>query len=174
MATKADKKGSAVQNNMSDKPDDYQKALDLAEAGSYAEALACIQGYLVSSPDDAEALNDTGAILHCMGQSDEAIEQLIKAKTAQPDSAETIWNLSEMYLAMGNAAEAMKLFGDMERIGILSADVLNRTATVFIDENNLSDALKMLNWSLDLSPEQEILHPMIEIIKHKKAETDPN
>jgi len=149
---------------------DYQKALELAEIGKYEDALGYIQEHLSSSPDDGEALNDAGAILHCMGRSDEAVEHLVKARNLQPDSAEIIWNLSETYLAVGKTAEAMELFDDMERLGILNADVLNRTANVFISENNLSNAVKILNRSLELSPDQEILQPMIEIIRHKMAE----
>jgi Flp pilus assembly protein TadD len=56
----------------------YQKALDLAEAGRHEEALGCIQEYLSSSPNNAEALNDIGTILHCLDRSDEAIEHLVK------------------------------------------------------------------------------------------------
>ncbi|MEN6386401.1 MAG: hypothetical protein ABFD79_14580, partial [Phycisphaerales bacterium] len=39
----------------------YQKALDLAEAGKHEEALECIQKYLEKSPNDPEINNDTGA-----------------------------------------------------------------------------------------------------------------
>ena len=149
---------------------DYQKALELAEIGRYEDALGYIQEHLGSSPNDAEALNDAGAILHCMDRSDEAVKHLVKARNLQPDSAEIIWNLSETYLAVGKATEAMELFDDMDRMGILNADVLNRTADVLISEGSLVDALKMLHRSLELSPNQEILQPMIEVIRHKMAE----
>ncbi len=146
--------------------------MELAEAGKHAEALGCIQEYLSSAPNDAEALNDTGAIVHCLGRTDEAVNHLVKARNLQPDSTEIIWNLSEMYLATGKATEATELFDDMKRMGILSADVLNRTADVFLNEDNLSDAVKMLNWSLELWPDQEILPPMIEVISSKMAKSN--
>jgi pentatricopeptide repeat protein len=158
------------QKNAIESSKDYQKALDLAEAGKNEEALKCIQGYLDSAPNNAEVLNDIGAILHCMHRSDEAIEHLIKAKKLQPYSAEIIWNLSEAYLADGKAKEAMELFDDMEKMGILNADVLNRTANVLLNTGNLSDAVEMLNRSLRLSPNQEILQPMIKTIQSKMAE----
>ncbi|MGD0785210.1 MAG: tetratricopeptide repeat protein [Sedimentisphaerales bacterium] len=151
-------------------PNNYQKALELAEAGRHEEALVCIQEYLHSSPNNAEALNDTGVILHCMNRSDEAIRHLVKARSLQPDSGEIICNLSETYLAAGKAKEAMELFDDMGKMGILSADVLNRTANVLLNTGNLSDAVEMLNRSLRLSPNQKILKPMIETIRRKMAE----
>ncbi len=165
------KEKSQTQNDAGS-PNDYQKALELAETGRHKEALGYIQKYLGSSPNDAEALNDIGAILHCLDRSDEAIEHLVKARNLQPDSAEIIWNLSETYLAVGKATEAMELFDDMERMGILNADMLNRTANVLLSEDNLSDAVKMLNWSLELCPDQKIIHPMIEVIRHKMAENN--
>lgn len=172
MTTKTNSKGSPARNDVFVKPNDYQKALELAEAGRHEEALACIKEYLSSSPNDAEALNDIGAILHCLGHSDEAINYLIKARNLQPDSAEVIWNLSDIYLAVGKADKAMELFDDMDRMGILSADVLNRTADVLLNEGNLVDALEMLHRSLELSPDQEILQPMIVVIRHKMAENN--
>ena len=170
MTPEANSKDTSIQSDASVKSKDYQHALDLAETGKYEEAVSFIQEYLISSPNDAEALNDTGTILHCMGRSDEAIDHLLKARSLQSDSVEIIWNLSEAYLAAGKATEAMGLFDDMDQIGVLNADVLNRTADVFLNENNLSDAVKMLNWSLELWPEQKNLVPMIEMIRHKMAE----
>lgn len=170
MTIETHSKGSPAQNEAVRKPEDYRKALELAEAGQHAEALQYMQEYLCSAPDDAEALNDTGTILHCLGRSDEAVDHLVRARSLQPESAEIIWNLSETYLAAGKATEATGLFDDMDRMGVLSADVLNRTADVFLGENNLADAARMLNWSLELCPDQKILRPMIQVIRHKMAE----
>ncbi len=172
MTSETSSEGSPIQNDAVVKSKDYQQALDLAEAGRHVEALENIQEYLGSSPNDAEALNDTGAILHCLGRPDEAIEHLVKARSLQPDSAEIIWNLSEAYLAAGKATEAVELFDDMDQIGVLNANVLNRTADVFLNENNPSDAVKMLNRSLEIWPDQKNLVPMIEVIRHKMAEDD--
>lgn len=146
----------------------YQRGLELAEAGKYQEALGYIQEHLRTVPDDAQALNDTGTILHCMGRSDEAITHFIKARSLQSGSPEITWNLAEAYLAAGRADRAQQLFGDMERMGILSADVLNRTANVFLNQNNKADTVEMLLRSLQISPEQEILKPMIEVIRSKR------
>ncbi|HUW17763.1 MAG TPA: glycosyltransferase [Sedimentisphaerales bacterium] len=146
----------------------YQKGLELAEAGKHQEALACIQGYLRAAPNDAEALNDAGAILHCLGRSAEAIEHLMKARTLQGDSAEIVWNLVEAYLAAGKATEAVPLFDDMERMGTLNADVLNRAANVFLNQRNKAGAVEMLLRSLEVSPQQQVLNPMIGAIQTKR------
>lgn len=148
--------------------DHYQRGLELAEAGNYQDALACMTEHLQAAPDDAQALNDTGAILHCLGRSAEAIDYLTKAKNLQGECAEIVWNLVEAFLADGRATEAAQLFEDMERMGILHVDVLNRTANIFLNQDNKGDAIEVLLRSLRLSPQQEILRPMIEVIRSKR------
>ncbi len=148
----------------------YQKALDLAEAGKHQEALDCIRKYLAESPNNAEIINDTGAILYCLNRSDEAIEHFLKANELQPDSAEIIWNLSEAYLSESNAKQAAALFDTMEKLGILNAEILNRAAEIFINAGEISDAHKLLKKSLEISPNQPVLPPMLEIIGRKMAE----
>ena len=145
----------------------YERGLELAEAGKYQEALACIQEHLHTAPDDAQVLNDAGAILYCLGRCDEAINHFVKAKSLQGDSAEIVWNLVEAYLGEGRANEAMQLFDDMEWMGILDADVLNRTANALLEQDNKGGAIEMLLRSLEVAPDQKILQPMIEVIRSK-------
>lgn len=147
---------------------DYQRGLELAEAGKYQEALVFIKQHLRAAPDDPQALNDAGAILHCLGRSDEAINHLVKARNLSLGGAEIVWNLVEAYLADGRADEAVKLFDDMERMGILNVDVLNRAATVLLNQGKVAEAIEALLRSLQLVPEQEILRPMIDVIRSKR------
>ncbi|MGD8500326.1 MAG: tetratricopeptide repeat protein, partial [Phycisphaerales bacterium] len=105
-----------TQNSAPGNPNHYERGVELAEAGKHQEALACMQEYLRTAGDNAEVLNDTGAILHCLGRSDEAVDHFLKARSLQGDSAEIVWNLAEAYLAGGRANEAVQLFDDMERM----------------------------------------------------------
>ncbi len=146
----------------------YQRAQKLAEAGQYQQALISIQEHLQMVPDDAQALNDAGAILFCLGHSNKAIENFVKARKLQGDSTEIIWNLVEAYLTVGRASEAKKLFDQMQRLGILNVDVLNRTANVFLNQDNKADALETLLRSLFVLPGQDVLKPMIDVIRCKR------
>jgi pentatricopeptide repeat protein len=145
----------------------YERGLKLAQASKYLEALVCIQEHLCTAPDDGQALNDAGAILYCLGRADEAIDHFVKAKGFQGDSAEILWNLVEAYLGAGRADEAVQLFDDMERLGILTSDVLNRTANVLLAQDNKAGAIEMLHHSLEIAPGQKILEPMINVICSK-------
>jgi len=143
--------------------DYYSKGLELAQAGRQQEAFEAIQQHLNIAPDDYEALNDAGAILHCLGRSADAVGHLLKARTLKGDSAEIVWNLAEALLADGRAAQTVELFDDMQRMDILNPDIINRTANVFLRQNNKADAVEML-----LRSNQQILNNMIEAIQTKR------
>jgi len=143
----------------------YERGTELAEAGNYEAALNCMREHLRGVPHDAQALNDAGAILHCLGRSGDAIEYLKKAHHLRADSGEIVWNLVEAYLAAGMASEAMLLFDKMERDGILNIDVLNRTATMLLDQDKRGHAVEVLLRSFRLWPEQEVLTPILQVIR---------
>ncbi|HUV65119.1 MAG TPA: glycosyltransferase [Sedimentisphaerales bacterium] len=146
----------------------YEKGLQLAGAGRYQDALACMREHLRTSPQDAQILNDIGAILHCLGRSDEAIDHFLRARSLRKDSPEIVWNLVEAYLAVGKANEAASLFDDLERMNVLNVDVLNRAANIFLNQNNKAGAVETLLRSLRLCPGQEILQPMLQVIRSKR------
>lgn len=146
----------------------YEKGLALAEQGRNEEALGCIREYLQSHPADGQAHNDAGAILYCLGRYDEAVKSLEKARDLHGDCAETLWNLAEVYLLNGQPAEAMALFDSMAGIGVLNADLLNRVAKEFLAHSDKADAIEVLLHSLRLSPNQEILEPIVEIIRCRR------
>jgi len=168
METDSNQGNEQRHNNVLGNQNHYERGLELADNGQYQEALVCMQEYICTTGGNAQVLNDTGAILHCLGRSDEAIEHFLKAQRYQTDSKEIIWNLAEAYLAVGKAKETMQLFDIMERLNILNVDVINRTANIFLGQNNKAGAIEILLRSLRIWPNQEILKPMIEVIRYKR------
>jgi pentatricopeptide repeat protein len=146
----------------------YPRGLKLAEAGKHVEALNCIQEHLRSAPNDVDALNDAGAVLHCLGRHKEAIDYLTRARHLRADSGEVVWNLVEAYLAAGRPSEAASLFDAMQQMGILNVDVLNRTATQLLDRDMKGQAIDTLLRSYHLWPEQDVLKSMVDIIRSKR------
>jgi pentatricopeptide repeat protein len=143
----------------------YQRGLQLAEAGQHEQGLGCIRQYLQASPADAEALNDAGAILYCLGRYEEAIEHLERAQGLRADCGQILWNLVEAYLVAGRPEKTISLFDDMQRLGLLYPDILNRTADALLRQADKANAIEMLLWSLRLSPGQKVLEPMIELLR---------
>ncbi|MHC4551155.1 MAG: tetratricopeptide repeat protein [Planctomycetota bacterium] len=152
---------------VTEKPAEYHKVMEQAEAGQHEEAMAYLESYLTENNRDAEAHNDAGAILMIQGHTDRAIEHLSKAHDLYSDSAEINWNLSEALLVGDQAEKAAALFGGMEQMGILSTDMLNRTAVAFIDDQKPAEALPLLQKSLELEPDQEVLESIITVVRSK-------
>jgi len=144
----------------------HEMGLRLAEEGRHAEGLEMIRRHLGQYPGDYQALNDAGVILFVMGSNEEAIEHLERAKGRCPkgQTGEINWNLCEAYLAAGYPGPAMGLFDEMERQEILNPDLLNRAANAFLGQEMYGHAIESLLRSLAMSPGQEILKPMIEVI----------
>jgi len=148
----------------------HRRGLELAEAGHYEEGWNCLREHLRGRPQDVQALNDAGAILHCLGRTEDAIGFLTKARQLKADNAEIVWNLVEAYLSSGRPAEAAQLFDDMERAGTLSIEVLNRTATMLLDQGNKGPAIDVLLRSQRLWPQQEVLGPILDVIREKRPQ----
>ncbi|MCG8700574.1 MAG: hypothetical protein MI922_21140, partial [Bacteroidales bacterium] len=77
-------------------------------------------------------------------------------------------------LAEARAHEARPLLDLMAAHETVTADILNRAARIFIDQNELDAATELLNWSLELCSDQDLLRPMIQIIESKKNTPAPN
>jgi len=148
------------------KPPLYERGLQLAEAGQSQEALRCIQEYLLQAPEDAEALNDAGALLYSLGRLDEATEHL-KQALAHTDGprAPVLWNLAEVHLDARRPQAALELADAMEAEGILSADLLNRAARGLLEADDRAGAVEALLRSLQFSPRQEALPPILQKAK---------
>ena len=146
----------------------YEKAMVLAEAGRYEEALASIMEHVQTSPQDTEALNDAGAILHCLGRSSQAIDCLLKARQFGGENPQIVINLIEVYIGAGKPEQAEALFDQAESAGILNPEMLNRTAKLFLDQGNKAGAVEVLLRSLDNWLGQEILAHMLTVIKSKR------
>lgn len=148
----------------------HESYMKLAETGRHQEALEHVRAYLRDHPQDPQAWNDCGAILYCLRQIEDAIVAFEKARNLSGDSvsAEIFWNLSEAYLDGGYPGMAVKQFDIMEKLGLLSADILNRTADAFLKQESFGGAVEMLLRSLEINPQQEILQPMLEIVRTKR------
>ena len=149
----------------------YEQALALAEAGQHEQALEQIVNYLQVMPNDGKAFNDAGTLLFCMQRGRDAIVYFEKALQLceGDDLTQVYWNLCETYLQEGCPEKAAALFTVMNQNEILNIDTVNRTADVFLKKNQLGRAMETLSRSLKLASEQELLGPMMEVVRgHRK------
>ena len=146
----------------------YEKGIKLAESGDYQGGIQSLQQHLQKYPQDGQACNDIGAMLFCQGDSEQAIEYFQKARQFCGNSAEILWNMSEACIDGGQPEKAAEIFDDMEKAGVLSPDVLNRAANAFLIKDNLAKAMEALYRSFQTVDSQEILLPMMGVIRSKR------
>ena len=148
--------------------DTYAKGLELAEEGNHQESLVYMQRHLQENPGDAEALSDTGAVYYCLGETDLAIEHFRKAVDTDNNYGQSYWNLAEAYLTEGKIQQASELFDDMQRLGILSSDLVIRTANHFLEQSDKGSAIEMMLKAIELADCGELIGSMIEVVKSKR------
>ena len=141
---------------------DYERGSELAEAGRHEEALELIRRHLERHPGDAEAANDVGTLLYALGRFDEAARQLHGVIEGPDCPPEALHNFAEAALVAGWPGEVSAAFGRMEAEGLLDADLVNRTATAFLDSGDVPGAVECLTRSLDMLPGQAVvLEPIL-------------
>src|SRR5262249_22659816 len=109
--------GSAQQNpKVVDPPlsvnpsSDYDRALKLLQEGKAAEALAVIDGALISSPNDPSLYNLRGLAMRQLRRPQEAEASFRKVIELSPRSAQGCNNLGALYSELGRHVEAQELF----------------------------------------------------------------
>jgi glycosyltransferase involved in cell wall biosynthesis len=142
------------------------RARQLADAGRHAEALDVLRAYLALEPDDGEALNDAGALLYAAGRFDEAADFLRRAAARLPENpGQALWNLAEVSLAAGRPADVLPLFDGLQRCGVLTADLANRTGGALLERGDLAGGLEAVIRSLRIAPGQNGLLPVYERVR---------
>lgn len=90
--------------------DVLRRAVELHQAGHYAEAITGYQAYLKTHPDAAAVRSNLGAALIHEGRYDEAVEEYKHALEAQPSNYGIRLNLGLAYYKMGEIGLAIKEF----------------------------------------------------------------
>jgi tetratricopeptide (TPR) repeat protein len=82
-------------------------ALQLHQAGRFADAARCYHDLLTREPENAEALHLFGVMHHQCGHSSRAVELIGRAAALRPDAAAFHANLAEAYRSLGNHEQAI-------------------------------------------------------------------
>ncbi len=139
----------------------------MAGQGRYGEALECIQEYLLRFPRDGQALNDAGVVLQAMGRYDQAADHLRKAARYLGDRpAEPIGNLVEVYLAAGWPDDLADMLEELEAVGLLTGELVQRIARAFVDLGDTAAASDVIQRCCRLAPQQRnILAPLADELR---------
>ena len=82
-------------------------ALQLHQAGRFADAARCYHDLLTREPENAEALHLFGVMHHQCGHSRRAVELIGRAAALRPSAAAFHANLAEAYRSLGDHEQAI-------------------------------------------------------------------
>jgi Flp pilus assembly protein TadD len=88
----------------------YQRGCELMNNGQYGEALAEFEAVLASAPDHAKTVMKMGLIRGFVGEFDESIQVLERARTMDPADVDIRNNLALTYVMLGMQEEAKTEF----------------------------------------------------------------
>ncbi|MEC9367730.1 MAG: tetratricopeptide repeat protein [Pseudomonadota bacterium] len=94
--------------------DGYKKAVELAEAGKYAEAIDALKA--LNKPEDPRVLNYLGYSTRKMGKPEDALVFYDKAIAIEPDFAPAREYRGEAYIQLGKIDKAKAELVEIERI----------------------------------------------------------
>lgn len=151
------------------KPDAYQKNMTLVKKGLYEQAFGYAWRYLQEHQDDGEVWNDVGTILYNMGKLKKAVGCFERAKDLDFEDGQLYANLTRAYLDDERPEKVVELFGKMQNIGVLDAEVVRRTVNTFM---NCDDKVSAVETALSASKycqEKDKIESLLSDIRSKRA-----
>lgn len=111
--------------------------------------------YLIKSTsikkDNYHSFNNLGITLKELGQPEEAIKKLDLAINIDPNRAEAYHNCGEVYLSLNNFDLALKYFNNSIKLKKDFTDSYENIAFCLYKSHKLSEALEIINFSLNLN-----------------------
>ena len=98
---------------------DYASAVNLANVGKYAEALAILGNVVARDPDNADAWNYIGYSNRKLGQNAESLAAYQKALAINPDHLGANEYLGELYVQTGDIGKAKQQLATLNRLCLL-------------------------------------------------------
>lgn len=95
---------------------DLRRAIELHQAGHYAEAIAIYQAFLKVRPEAVPVRSNLGAALAHEGRYSEAIEEYTIALSSQPTNYGIRFNLALAYYKMSDVQRAVKEFEEVRAV----------------------------------------------------------
>jgi tetratricopeptide (TPR) repeat protein len=124
-------------------------------AGDLKAAALEYEAALELHPGFTEALNNLGAALGQLGQSQAALDCFLRSLEIAPDDAVTLANVALVYVLLDEADNALDYFGRSLEIEP-SYTTLNNRATLLGRLGRLDEALRDVSFALAMAPDDEI------------------
>ncbi|WP_343833711.1 tetratricopeptide repeat protein [Thalassospira tepidiphila] len=144
--------------SLSDFADIYRSALNLYEAGRYAEAEESCQRMIRSFPQAAEAMHLAGLVAMRHGNQSLAAERMGRAAIADANSAEIQHDHAQALKAIGKLRDAVGAFKRAIRLCPDAPALYCNIANTYRQLDELEDARENYERALELAPDVAEIH----------------
>jgi spermidine synthase len=128
-------------------------AQQLGREGLYDRALVALKEWERKEPDSADVHERLGACYLELGQSDKAIEHLLKAVELAPDSGDARFNLGTAYIRTRQIGEAISQLNEAVRLEPDSAEAVDRLGTAVALSGDRQGAYALFQRAIALDPD---------------------
>ncbi len=136
----------------------FDHAVELAEKGQEAEAIAEWEKLAASNPDNARIHNNLGVALTRTNKYEEAIAQFEKALSLNPQYDLVHVNLARALIGAGQTDEAVLEYQKALEFYPDSADLHNSLGSALEKQGHLDDAIQQFTAAIKLNPRMAEAH----------------
>ena len=129
------------------------RAMDEHRAGRLDEAEASYRLVLERQPEQPDALNYLGVLLHQTRRSEEAIALLRQSTAQRPDSSHFHANLGKVLQDCGNVAESIGYYREALALDPRSAEAWNNLGTALMAVDDVDEAADAFKKAVDFKPD---------------------
>ena len=137
---------------------DFDRAVELAEAGQEEASIGEWKKLAAEDPDDARIHNNLGAALIRTASFTQAISELDKALRLNPQYNIVHVNLAHAFLGAGQADEAVAEYEKAVQIYPDSADLHNSYGNALRTQGNLEGAIQQYSIAIGIDPKLADAH----------------
>lgn len=136
----------------------FDRAVELAEKGEEAKAIAEWVRLERDNPDNARIANNLGAALTRSGKFDEAVPQFQKALELNPQYNLVHVNLGHALIGAGKTDAAVAEFEKALEYYSDSADLRNSLGGAFAEQGHVEDAIEQFRSAIGIDPKLAAAH----------------
>jgi protein O-GlcNAc transferase len=136
------------------KMDSTADAIQLQQAGRFAEAETLYRQILEAEPDDIDALNAMGVLFMSTGRTGEGLETFNQAVKMRPDLPAPLHNLGLALASAGRLDEAIAAFNRVIELQFDYADAYAQLGSVLRRAGRMDESIAVLRRALAFQPQE--------------------
>ncbi|MDP2035797.1 MAG: tetratricopeptide repeat protein, partial [Ignavibacteria bacterium] len=136
---------------------------------NYEEAKICFTEAMKLLPKHTISLAGYAVVLKQLGESEAAIDSMLKAISLEPGNIQLIKILADLHSEIGNYKEAIHIYRQLIALDPNNTDLLMSVAKLQLTLEDYTSAEKLTLHVLEIEPKNQLAISLNAIMKEKKA-----